>query len=172
MVDRIRDTSQSHDRCSVVEVMGRNAGHIALHAGIACGAVTILVPEIPFDFQVDIVNKMRKSLKSGKKHFIIIMAEGVGRAEDLAKQIELETGIQSRATVLGHVQRGGTPTARERVMASQMAYKSVELLLEGADSQVVVYRDGKDTALPIEEALVMEKTIDYELYKIAMEISI
>ena len=126
MVDKLRDTSQSHDRCSIVEVMGRHCGDIALHAGIACGALAILVPEMPFTID-GIIEKMQRTLNTGKKHFIIIVAEGVkdsigGDVHQLARTLEERTGVESRATVLGHVQRGGVPTARERVMASHMGY--------------------------------------------------
>lgn len=109
MVDRLRDTTESHDRCSVVEVMGRRCGDIALNTGIAVGAMAILVPEIPFDFDKDIIERMKYTQKAGKKHFIIVVAEGVGGVEDLALEIEKRTGIESRATILGHVQRGGSP---------------------------------------------------------------
>ena len=172
MVDRIRDTSQSHDRCSVVEVMGRGAGDIALHAGVACGALTIVVPEAPFDFQKDIVDKMNRTLKTGKHHFIIIVAEGVGNSAELTRRIENETGIVSRLTVLGHVQRGGTPTATERVNASRLGYRAVELLLAGTSNRVIGIRDGKIVDYDIVEALKMEKKFDWELYNIANAISI
>ena len=112
MVDKLRDTTQSHDRCSVVEVMGRNAGYIALNVGIACGAVATLIPERPYDLERDILNRMKFTQKTGKKHFIVIVAEGVGHAQDIANEIQAATGIDSRATVLGHVQRGGSPTLR------------------------------------------------------------
>ncbi|MEG1846156.1 MAG: ATP-dependent 6-phosphofructokinase, partial [Oscillospiraceae bacterium] len=117
MVDRLRDTSESHDRCSVVEVMGRKAGYLALNAGIAVGATTILIPEVEFDFQKEVIERMQRTQKAGKRHFIIIVAEGVGRVAEMAKQIEEATGVESRATVLGHVQRGGSPTVRDRVVA-------------------------------------------------------
>jgi len=172
MVDRLRDTSQSHDRCSVVEVMGRNAGDIALHAGIACGALTILVPEVEFDFERDIVQKMRKTLKTGKHHFIIMVAEGVGNSAELTKRIEAETGISARLTVLGHVQRGGTPTARERINASRMGYHAVKLLSEGISNRVVGVRDGHVVDYDILEALEMKKEFDKELYEIANAISL
>ena len=119
MIDKLRDTTQSHDRCSVVEVMGRNAGYLALNTGIAVGALATLIPEVPFDIDRDIVQRMNDTRRTGKQHFIIIVAEGVGRAHDFAEIIEKKTGIESRATVLGHVQRGGSPTLRDRVSASQ-----------------------------------------------------
>ena len=121
MVDRIRDTSESHDRCTVVEVMGRGAGYLALEAGIAVGATSIIVPEVEYDIERDVIARIREFQKTGKKHFIVIVAEGVGGTAEIAKKIEAETGVESRATILGHVQRGGSPTARDRIMASQMA---------------------------------------------------
>jgi len=172
MVDRLRDTSQSHDRCTVVEVMGRNAGDIALHAGIACGALTILVPEMEYDFERDIIQKMRKTLKTGKHHFIIIVAEGVGNSEEITKRIEEETGITARLTVLGHVQRGGIPTARERINASRMGYHAVKLLASGISNRVVGVRDGHVVDYDILEGLAMEKKFDQELYEIANAISL
>ena len=120
MVDRIRDTSESHDRCTVVEVMGRGAGYLALEAGIAVGATSIIVPEVEYDIERDVIARIREFQKTGKKHFIVIVAEGVGGTAEIAKKIEAETGVESRATILGHVQRGGSPTARDRIMASQM----------------------------------------------------
>jgi len=172
MVDRLRDTSQSHDRCSVVEVMGRNAGDIALHAGIACGALTILVPEVEYDFERDIIQKMRKTLKTGKHHFIIVVAEGVGNSEEITKRIEAETGISARLTVLGHVQRGGIPTARERINASRMGYHAVKLLSQGISNRVVGVRDGHVVDYDILEALDMKKEFDQDLYEIANKISL
>lgn len=172
MVDRVRDTSQSHDRCSVIEVMGRRAGHIALHAGIACGALSILVPEIEFSLEKDVVAKMVGSLRSGKQHFIVMVAEGVGHAPDIAQKIEKLTGINTNAVVLGHVQRGGTPTANERVIASMMGHHAVELIGQGIGKRVVVYRSGKVVDFDIEEALAMHKTIDMDMYNMASDISI
>ena len=120
MVDRIRDTSESHDRCTVVEVMGRGAGYLALESGIAVGATSVLVPEVEYDIECDIIARIREFQKTGKRHFIVIVAEGVGGTAEIAKKIEAETGVESRATILGHVQRGGSPTARDRIMASQI----------------------------------------------------
>ncbi|MEY8440357.1 6-phosphofructokinase [Anaerotruncus colihominis] len=177
MVDKLRDTSQSHDRCSIVEVMGRHCGDIALHAGIACGAVAILVPEVPFSIDA-IIEKMQRTLRTGKKHFIIIVAEGVtsvggvGTVHDIAEEIEARTGVESRATVLGHVQRGGAPSARERVLASEMGYHAVELLEQGIGNRVVVNHDNKIVDYDILEALQMKKQFDRHLYDIADAISI
>lgn len=172
MVDRIRDTAQSHDRCSIVEVMGRRCGDIALQTGISAGATAILVPEVEFNIEKDVISRIINTQKTGKKHFIIVVAEGVGKVNDLAKYIEQRLGIEARATILGHVQRGGTPTVRDRVVASQMGYKAVELLNQGFGNRVVVMRDGKITDLDIDEALSMERVFDMELYKVAMTISI
>ncbi len=172
MVDRIRDTAQSHDRCSIVEVMGRRCGDIALQTGISAGATAILVPEVEFNIEKDVISRIINTQKTGKKHFIIVVAEGVGKVNDLAKYIEQRLGIEARATILGHVQRGGTPTVRDRVVASQMGYKAVELLNQGMGNRVVVMRDGKITDLDIDEALSMERVFDMELYKVAMTISI
>ena len=172
MVDRIRDTAQSHDRCSIVEVMGRRCGDIALQTGIATGATAILVPEIEYNIERDVIERIINTQKTGKKHFIIVVAEGVGGVRDLAKYIEQRLGIEARATVLGHVQRGGSPTVRDRVVASQMGYEAVSLLDKGIGNRVVVMRDGKITNLDINEALDMERVFDTKLYKIAMSVSI
>ena len=172
MVDRLRDTMESHSRCSVVEVMGRRCGDLALQTGIAVGATTILVPEVPFDLDKDVVERMRFTKKTGKKHFIIVVAEGVGGVDRLAKDIEARTGIETRATVLGHVQRGGSPTRRDSLVASEKGYRAVTLLAEGKQNRVVVMRDGKITDLDITEALAMERTFNKKLYEIALKISI
>ena len=160
MVDRLRDTTESHDRCSVVEVMGRRCGDIALQTGIAVGATAILVPEVPYDFERDVIQRMKFTQKTGKKHFIIIVAEGVGGVDKLAKDIQEQTGIESRATVLGHVQRGGSPTLRDRVMASRMGYHAVELLDKGIGNRVVAYRESKVVDFDITEALDMKRVFD------------
>ena len=172
MVDRIRDTAQSHDRCSIVEVMGRRCGDIALQTGIATGATAILVPEVEYNIERDVIARIINTQKTGKKHFIIVVAEGVGGVRDLAKYIERRLGIEARATILGHVQRGGSPTVRDRVVASQMGYEAVSLLDHGIGNRVVAMRDGKITNLDINEALDMERVFDKKLYKIAMSISI
>lgn len=172
MVDRIRDTTESHDRCSVVEVMGRSAGYLALNAGIAVGATTILIPEVPYDIQRDVIDRMRRTQKTGKKHFIIIVAEGIGGVEALAKEIEEKTGVESRATILGHVQRGGSPTVRDRVAASEMGNYAVKLLQKGIGNRVVAMQKEKVVDFDIYEALNMKKSVDLNLYKVAHEISI
>ena len=172
MVDRIRDTSESHDRCTVVEVMGRGAGYLALESGIAVGATSILVPEVEYDIERDIIARIREFQKTGKRHFIVIVAEGVGGTAEIAKKIEAETGVESRATILGHVQRGGSPTARDRIMASQMGSRAVDLLTQGIGNRVVGIRDNKIVDFDIFEALKMTKTIDMKDYELAHEISI
>lgn len=172
MADRLRDTTESHDRCSVIEVMGRRAGYIALNAGIACGATTILIPEVEYDFQRDVIDRMLRTQKTGKKHFIIIVAEGVGGVEEMAKRIQAETDVETRATVLGHVQRGGHPTVRDRVAGSLMGYKAVELLKNGIGNRVVAMQKSVIVDYDIFEALNMTKSLDLDLYKIAHEISI
>ena len=172
MVDRIRDTSESHDRCTVVEVMGRGAGYLALEAGIAVGATSIIVPEVEYDIERDVIARIREFQKTGKKHFVVIVAEGVGGTAEIAKKIEAETGVESRATILGHVQRGGSPTARDRIMASQMGSRAVDLLTQGIGNRVVGIRDNKIVDFDIFEALKMTKTIDMNDYELAHEISI
>ena len=172
MVDRIRDTSESHDRCTVVEVMGRGAGYLALEAGIAVGATSIIVPEVEYDIERDVIARIREFQKTGKKHFVVIVAEGVGGTAEIAKKIVAETGVESRATILGHVQRGGSPTARDRIMASQMGSRAVDLLTQGIGNRVVGIRDNKIVDFDIFEALKMTKTIDMKDYELAHEISI
>ena len=172
MVDRIRDTSESHDRCTVVEVMGRGAGYLALEAGIAVGATSIIVPEVEYDIERDVIARIREFQKTGKKHFVVIVAEGVGGTAEIAKKIEAETGVESRATILGHVQRGGSPTARDRIMASQMGSRAVDLLTQGIGNRVVGIRGNKIVDFDIFEALKMTKTIDMKDYELAHEISI
>ncbi|MBE6823997.1 MAG: 6-phosphofructokinase [Ruminococcaceae bacterium] len=172
MVDKIRDTAQSHDRCSVVEVMGRRCGDIALQTGIACGATSILVPEIECDIERDVISKIYEQKSTGKKHFIIVVAEGVGGVEDLAKYIEKRTGIETRATILGHVQRGGSPTLRDRVIATAMGADAVRLLEKGIGNRVIALKDGRTIDYDILEALDMVREFDNDLYQTAMEVSI
>ncbi len=172
MIDKLRDTTQSHDRCSVVEVMGRNAGYIALNVGIATGAIATLIPERPYDLERDILSRMRFTQKTGKKHFIIIVAEGVGHAQDIANEIESLSGIDARATILGHVQRGGSPTLRDRVTASSMGYHAIYLLERGIVDRVVAVSADKIVDFDINVALSMHKTIDTTLLDVASTISI
>lgn len=171
MVDKLRDTSQSHDRCSVVEVMGRRAGYLALQTGIAVGATAVLVPEIEFNIE-NVIQKIKETQKTGKKHFIIVVAEGVGGVEEIAKKIEEETGVESRATVLGHVQRGGNPTIRDRVMATEMGYAAVKLLNQGIGNRVIGWKKGEIVNYDIYEALNMKKPFDDDMYEIANTTSI
>lgn len=172
MVDRLRDTTQSHERCSVVEVMGRGAGWLALHTAIAVGATAVLVPEIEFDLKKDIFDKIAATKATGKKHFIIVVAEGVGKVTDIAEEIEKATGIESRATILGHVQRGGRPSVRDRVMASQMGHAAVNLLMQGIGNRVVAFQSNHILDFDIYEALQMSKPFDVQSYEMLNEISI
>ena len=158
MIDRIRDTTESHDRCSVVEVMGRRCGDIALNTGVAVGALTTLVPEIPYDFHRDVLDRIRLAQSTGKRHYIIVVAEGVGNTEELAQRIQRHTGIETRATILGHVQRGGAPTLRDRVVASRMGYHAAELLFNGIGNRVVAMKGEQIVDFDITEALNMPRT--------------
>ena len=171
MVDKIRDTAQSHDRCSVVEVMGRRAGYLALQTGIAVGATAVLVPEVEFKIE-DVIEKIKSTQKTGKKHFIVVVAEGVGGVEEIAKKIESETGVESRATILGHVQRGGNPTVRDLVMATEMGYAAVKLLKDGIGNRVIGWKKGDIVNYDIYEALNMKKPFDDEMFEIAHTTSI
>lgn len=171
-VDKLRDTSSSHDRCSVVEVMGRNAGYIAVEAGIACGAEVVLIPELPFDFQKDVINVIDQGKLRGKKHYIVIVAEGIGGVVDIAKKIEDVTGIESRATILGHVQRGGSPTVKDRVIASRMGAYAVEILIDGKSDRIVCLKDNKITDVDIEEGLQMKKSISADLVRLTRQLAI
>lgn len=171
-VDKIRDTATSHDRCSVVEVMGRAAGYIALEAGIACGAEVILLPEYKWTFDNDVLRPILEAKQRGKKHAIIIVAEGIGGVIEMAKQIEEKTGIESRATILGHVQRGGNPTVMDRVIASRMGAKCVDLLIEGKQNRIVRMKDNKVCDIDIEEGLAAKKTISKEMVELAKKLSV
>ncbi|MBQ7288785.1 MAG: 6-phosphofructokinase [Clostridia bacterium] len=171
MIDKLRDTSQSHERCSVVEVMGRGAGHLALQTGIAVGATYTILKEMPYDMR-EICAKIQKTQEMGKKHFIIIVSEDVTDVFQLAKEIEACTGVETRATVLGHVQRGGSPTARDRKTASRMGYYAVSLLAKGIGNRIVSLRNAKIVDDDIKDALAMKKTIDVDEYQIANMISI
>ena len=171
-VDRIRDTAQSHDRCSVVEVMGNNTGHLALHSGIGCGATCILVPEVPYDLKKDVVGRILSYQGTGKKHFIIVVAEGTCNTNALAIQIQALTNIETRETVLGYIQRGGSPNAKDRVVASQMGFRAVELLAQNIGNRVIAMKDGKIVDYDITEALSMKKPFEMGLYNMAHDISI
>ncbi len=169
MVDRLCDTTTSHDRCSVVEVMGRNSGYIALYVGISCGASYIITREVGFD-EEKLISTMKNSLKNGKKHFIIIVAEGNLDVFELAKQIESKTGVESRATVLGHVQRGGNPTVKDRVTGSRLGNKAVELLLSSQYGRVIGLKDNDIVSYEIPKALEMKKEFPNDLYDMAKEL--
>ncbi len=172
MIDKLRDTIQSHARCSVVEVMGHKVGFLAQSIGIASGALMTLVPEVKYDLDRDVVERILYTQRSGKTHFIIVMAEGCGSSQDVADFIQTRTGIETRVTVLGHVQRGGIPTARDRVMATEMGYKAVELLEDGKGSRVVVFKHGEIMDLDIEEALAMNRTLDLSKFEMTKMISL
>ena len=172
MIDRIRDTTESHDRCSVVEVMGRRCGDIALNTGVAVGALTTLVPEIPYDFQKDVIDRIKLAQSTGKRHYIIVVAEGVGHTQELAERIQKETGIETRATILGHVQRGGAPTLRDRVVASRMGYHAVELLEKGIGNRVVAMKGEQIVDFDITEALNMPRVFDEKMYRVSAVLSI
>ena len=170
-IDKVRDTSTSHERCSVIEVMGRNAGYIALWCGIADGAEDILLPE-KYDYNEQaIIDNIIQKKKMGKKHYIIVNAEGVGDSMEMAKRIEAATGIETRATILGHIQRGGSPTCKDRYYASIMGAYAVDLLIEGKSNRVVGYKNGEFVDYDIEEALAMNKSIPEYSYEISRLLS-
>ncbi len=171
-IDKVRDTSTSHERCSIIEVMGRNAGYIALWCGIANGAEDILLPE-RYDYdEQKLIDSIIRNRKRGKKHHIIVNAEGIGHSTSMAKRIEAATGVETRATILGHMQRGGSPTCRDRVYASIMGAYSVDLLCEGKSNRVVAYKDGKYVDYDIDEALAMQKDISEYVYGVARTLSV
>ena len=170
-IDKIRDTATSHERTYVIEVMGRNAGDIALWAGLAGGAESILIPEENHDIN-DIINKLNRGHDRGKKHSIIVVAEGVGNGFEIGEEIQKRTGAETRVTVLGHVQRGGSPTAQDRVLASRLAASAVELLIEGKGGRAVGIVNNKLVDYDIIEALKMPHVIDQKMYKLSDELSI
>ena len=165
-IDKLRDTMQSHERCSVVEVMGRNAGFLALYVGIAVGATAVLVPERELNFQKDVVERIRNARLAGSTHFMIVVAEGAGSAVEISKKIHEEVGIEPRVTVLGHIQRGGSPNARDRETATRMGYFGVKALAEGRTNLVITTRDGGIVETPIEEALQMKKHLQMDRYEV------
>ena len=166
-IDKVRDTSTSHERCSIIEVMGRHAGYIALWCGIANGAEDILLPERYDGNEQMLINRIIDNRKRGKRHHIIINAEGIGHSASMAKRIEAATGIETRATILGYMQRGGAPTCKDRVYASIMGAKAVELLEEGKTNRVVAYKHGEFLDFDIQEALNMKKDIPEDQYEIS-----
>ena len=170
-IDKVRDTSTSHERVSIIEVMGRNAGYIALWCGIANGAEDILLPE-KYDYdEQKIINNIIENRKKGKKHHIIINAEGIGHSQAMAKRIEAATGIETRATILGHMQRGGSPTCKDRVYASTMGALAEDVLLEGQTKRVIGYKNGEYVDFDINEALAMQKSIPEYQYEISYSLS-
>lgn len=170
-IDKIRDTSTSHERCSVIEVMGRNAGYIALWCGIANGAEEILTVERYDGNEQYLIDSVLEKKKIGKRHHIIVNAEGIGDSYGLAERIEKATGVEARATIIGHIQRGGSPTAKDRVYASIMGSKAVDLLIEGKSNRVVAYHDGKFIDYDIQEALAMTKDLDEYMYQMSKRLS-
>ncbi|MCR5784783.1 MAG: 6-phosphofructokinase [Eubacterium sp.] len=171
-IDKIRDTSTSHERCSIIEVMGRNAGHIALWCGLANGAEDILLPE-NYDYdERRIIDHIIANRKRGKKHHIIVNAEGIGHSMLMAERIEAATGLETRATILGYMQRGGSPTCKDRVYATTMGCYAVDLLLAGKTNRVVAYSEGEFTDYDIDEALAMEKSISEYQYSISKRLAI
>ena len=170
LMDKLSDTSQSHDRCSVVEVMGRGAGYIAVNTGVASGALEIITKEMPYDLD-KVAKKMLEFKARGKQNFIVVVAENEGHAEEISKLLQEKTGIESRATILGHVQRGGSPTVRDRVAATQMGYYAVELLEQGIGNRVVGMQGGNIVDFDIQEALSMKKPYDEKLHQIAEDVA-
>ena len=158
-IDKLRDTMQSHERCSVVEVMGRNAGFLAMYVGLAVGATAVLVPEKPVDFEKDVIEKIRQARFNGFTHYMIVVAEGAGSAADIAKRIKDSIDLDPRVTVLGHIQRGGVPTGRDRVNATKMGFLAVELLIEGKTNRIICTNEGSYRDIDIEEGLAMQKDI-------------
>ncbi|MTV49112.1 6-phosphofructokinase [Heliobacillus mobilis] len=170
-INKIRDTATSHDRTNVIEVMGRRAGHIALLSGLAGGAESILVPEVPFDLDV-VCARLMRGHNRGKLHSIILVAEGVGSAVELGKQIEQKTGLETRVTILGHIQRGGSPTATDRIWASQMGSRAVDLLLAGKSGLMLGVRRGELVEVDLDKAMTERHGLDQELYQLAGILSI
>lgn len=171
-IDKLRDTMQSHERCSIVEVMGRRAGHLALHVGCAVGATAILLPERKIDFDIDVIEKMRSGRIKGRNHHIIIVAEGYGSAQEVGDRIRESTGIDTRVTILGHIQRGGSPTSRDRVMATRMGYQAVLALEQGKANRVVVFDDNRVTDIDIEEGLSRQKDLEQDLFEAEQTVAI
>ncbi|MGX8705477.1 MAG: ATP-dependent 6-phosphofructokinase, partial [bacterium] len=171
-IDRLRDTMQSHERCSVVEVMGRNAGFLALYVGIAVGATAVLVPEREFNLETDVIERIRSARLAGSTHFMIVVAEGVGSAIEIGKQIKEAIGIDPRVTVLGHIQRGGSPNARDRETATRMGYFAVKAMTEGRFNVIIGTRGGDIVETPIEEALQMKKHLQMDRYQVLETVSL
>ena len=165
-IDKVRDTMQSHERCSVVEVMGRNAGFLALYVGTAVGATAVLVPEHKGDFETDVIERIRASRLAGYTHFMVVVAEGAGNATEVAQKIQDSLGIKPRISVIGHIQRGGAPTGRDRETATRMGFYAVKSFVEGRGNCVIGTQEGGIVEIPIEEALKMEKHLQKDRYTI------
>ena len=165
-IDKLRDTMQSHERCAVVEVMGRHAGYLALYVGVAVGATAVLVPEHPYDFRSQVAEKIRHARLNGKTNFMIVVAEGAASAVEVGRQIQEELALDPRVTILGHIQRGGSPTAKDRVMATRMGYEAVRILAEGKTNRVICTKDDQIIDLDIDEGLSMKKTLNSEEFKV------
>lgn len=165
-IDMLRDTMQSHERCSLVEVMGRRAGYLALYVGIATGATAVLIPERPVDIERDVIEKIRQARLSGRTHYMVVVAEGAGSAFDIAGEIKKAIGLDPRVTVLGHIQRGGSPSSRDRETATRMGYHAVQCMLDGRYNRVVATKDGKVVDIDIEEALTMVKPFPMDRYDV------
>ena len=165
-IDKLRDTMQSHERCSVVEVMGRRSGYLALYVGVAIGATAVLVPERPYDFEKHVAEKIRRARISGKTNFMIVVAEGAASGIAVGEQIKKELGLDPRVTILGHIQRGGSPSAKDRVTATRMGYEAVQLLAEGKTNRIVCASGDQITNVDIDEGLAMTKTLNPEEFEV------
>ena len=165
-IDRLRDTMQSHERCSVVEVMGHRAGYLALYVGVAIGATAVLVPERSYDFEKHVAEKIRRARISGKTNFMIVVAEGAASGMAVGEQIKKELGLDPRVTILGHIQRGGSPTAKDRVTATRMGYEAVQLLAEGKTNRIVCAKGDRISNVDIDEGLAMTKTLNHEEFEV------
>ena len=165
-MDKLRDTMQSHERCSVVEVMGHRAGYLALYVGVAIGATAVLVPERPYDFEKHVAEKIRRARISGKTNFMIVVAEGAASGMAVGEQIKKELGLDPRVTILGHIQRGGSPTAKDRVTATRMGYEAVQLLAEGKTNRIVCAKGDRISNVDIDEGLAMTKTLNHEEFEV------
>lgn len=163
-IDKLRDTMQSHERCSVVEVMGRHAGYLALYVGIATGATAVLIPEHPLNFEKDVVEKIRRARLAGATHYMVVVAEGAGSAYEIGNRIQNELGVDPRITVLGHIQRGGSPSGRDRETASRMGYAAVDALSSGRGNCIIATQNGAMLEIEIETALVAKKTVQMDRY--------
>lgn len=172
MVDKLRDTARSHEKCSVVEVMGRKCGDIALNIGIAVGATAILVPEVKYDFKKDVIDKIKYTQNLGRRHFIVVVAEGCEKTMEISNRITEDTGIESRCTILGHVQRGGSPTLRDRVLAGIMGSHAVKTIFSSTGSKAISSKCDRIIDYSIDEALKIKKCFDVNLYEEALKISI